>query len=165
MSNGRILHDNWRGGPNGLAKELSTIAAMINGMRGTNGVNVFKSPTGIVVQGSPGGGSGLDLGLFAFGLVSINASTSKATVNGGHVVHGLNEYEVDDNDEVGVSPGCYITLKYIRGSSAEFVSPSPTSRLISSPSAVYIPLYKLSSATVLERVLHVGDIHIFGEAP
>ncbi len=120
---------------------------------------------GIIDRAGAGGSgsAGIDLSLFAFGVVSI--SGADVTINAGEVSHGVRSIiTVAGATKTIVSDYSYIWVEYTLGGSGVIADPS-TTRPVSNSSTlrVWLALFRFVEDEVsVHTVGHVGNIIIPG---
>lgn len=72
-----------RAGGQVSARNLNTLADMLNGMRGENGITVWNEGSGIVIRGSQQQASPRP-----FGILTITSATRRVTLRAGYIIHG-----------------------------------------------------------------------------
>jgi hypothetical protein len=159
MASGKILKDNWRGRGfmKPIADWMNKVAFILNTARGFNGVDVCLSAKGLRIDG--GASSGLDLSEIYGGYTSINQTTRKVSMNRTYVNHQGHWFRVPAADIDISGTTSIVTVKYIRGHSAEYMNPAPATLMSDSNDAIYAPLIVFKNARRF-MICHLGVITI-----
>lgn len=157
MAKSHILKENWEGlgGPwKKVAPWMNLVARMLNNMTGHGKVDVQVTPSGIDVIGY-GGSGGVDLSRFIGG---INRTRSGViSMNAGLIKHQGSLYAIDATDVLIPGATSIVTARYERGVGAEYMSPSPSTRLQDDGTHTYIPLFTYQNG-ILVSIHRLGEI-------